>query len=47
MKENKEQRLLNISIVAVKIILCSMLVFNAFVFVFFGLINRSDVAETG
>ncbi|MCR4927697.1 MAG: response regulator [Lachnospiraceae bacterium] len=45
MKENKEQRLLDICIMVVKILLCSMLVFNAFVFVFFGLINKSDTAK--
>ena len=46
MNENKKQGLLDMSIKAVKLILCVMLIFNAFVFVFYGLINRGDVISS-
>ena len=40
MNKNGKQRLLDISIYTVKILLCLLLVFNAFVFVFYGLLDR-------
>ena len=45
MSNDKKQRLLEISITTVKALLYIMLVFNAFVFVFFGLIDRSHVMQ--
>ena len=42
MKENKKQRLLELSINTVKILLFVVLLINAFVFVFYGLIKRGD-----
>ena len=43
MNKNKKQRLLDISNVAVKILLLVLLVFNAFVFIYYGFINRGEV----
>ena len=40
MKEYKKQELSEMSITAVKILLCVMLLFGIFVFVYYGLINR-------
>ncbi len=44
MKKEK-RRLLEISITTVKILLCAMLLFNALVFIVYGLIDRGDVIE--
>ncbi len=46
MKDNKKQGLLEISISAVKILLVVLLVFLAFVSVFYGLIDRGDVIKS-
>ena len=45
MSKEKKQGLLDISVMAVKVVLYFLLVVNAFVFVCFGIINRSDVLE--
>ncbi len=45
MDENKKQGLFDAGIIAVKLLLGVMLVFCSFVFIYFGLINRSDVIE--
>ncbi|SEQ95677.1 Signal transduction histidine kinase [Lachnospiraceae bacterium NE2001] len=45
MSNSKKQGLFEISIVVVKILLVFLLVINAFVLVFYGLINRGDVVE--
>ncbi len=43
MKNNKKQRLSDICNAAVKILLLALLVFNAFVFIYYGFINKGDV----
>ncbi len=43
MKNNKKQRLSDICNAAVKILLLALLVFNAFVFIYYGFINRGEV----
>ncbi len=45
MSKEKKQGLLDISVMTVKVVLYFLLVVNAFVFVCFGIINRSDVLE--
>ena len=45
MNSSNEQRLYNASMKTVKIVLFVMLIFCAFVFIYYGLINRSDVIE--
>ncbi len=45
MDSSNEQRLYNASMKTVKIVLFVMLIFCAFVFIYYGLINRSDVIE--
>ena len=42
MNKNKKQRLLDISNAAVKILLLVLLVFNAFVFIYYGFINKCE-----
>ena len=43
MNEKKKQGLLEISVRTVKIVLCLSLVFNALFYVYFGMLNKSDV----
>ncbi len=45
MNKNRDQRLLDISVMTVKVVLCFLLVFNAFVFIYYGVLNRSDVLK--
>ncbi|MBR6404031.1 MAG: response regulator [Eubacterium sp.] len=45
MNKIKKQGLLETSVMTVKVVLCLLFVFNAFVFIYYGLINRSDVLE--
>ncbi|MCR5213512.1 MAG: response regulator [Eubacterium sp.] len=46
MKEKKGKGLYEISIGAVKLLLFFVLIFNAFIFVYYGLINKSDPIES-
>ena len=43
---DKKQRLLQISVMAARIVLCVVLIFNAFVFVYYGALNRGDIPGT-
>ncbi len=46
MNDTKKQGFLEISIFTIKLLMCIMLIFNAFVFIFYGLINRGDKIGT-
>ena len=43
MLRNKKQGILEISVKAEKILLCALLVFNAFIYIYFGVIYKSDI----
>ena len=45
MNKSSEQKLFDISIIIIKVLICVMLLFNAIVFVYYGMINRRDVYE--
>ena len=45
MNNNKTQRFLDISVLTVKVLLFCLLIFNAFVFIYYGVVNKGEVVS--
>ena len=46
MSTDKKQGVFKIGIIAIKVVLCICLVFNAFVFIYYGFINKGEVIKS-